>query len=162
MHLRTVSKPEHGEQCGIRHTAAPVVYEFRHSSFHGAAFTIKKSIVISELASLTRWREVNGKLYVCLPISTVENGIKNNLKFSWLGARLANCRVLMPLCDKRGENLWRVNGEARVLLLRAIKTRATVLEVLMKILFRGRSKLSGNRFTLDSRKKLSTFLINDK
>lgn len=37
MHLRAVSKPEHGEQCSIRHTGAPVVREFRHSSFHGAA-----------------------------------------------------------------------------------------------------------------------------
>jgi len=37
MHLWTVSEPEHGEQCGIRHAGAPVVYEFRHSSFYRAA-----------------------------------------------------------------------------------------------------------------------------
>lgn len=39
MHLWTVGKPEHREQCGIRHAGAPIVYEFRHhSSFHGAAW----------------------------------------------------------------------------------------------------------------------------
>lgn len=38
MHFCAVGKPEHREQCGIRYTAAPIVYEFRHhSGFHGAA-----------------------------------------------------------------------------------------------------------------------------
>lgn len=37
MHLWTVGKPEHREQCGIRYTGASIVYEFRHPNFHRTA-----------------------------------------------------------------------------------------------------------------------------
>lgn len=60
MHLWTVSKPEHGKQCGIRYTGASIVYEFRHSHFHGAALQ-SKQVTISGSFPLSKRRYNNRK-----------------------------------------------------------------------------------------------------
>lgn len=53
MHFWTVSKPEHGKQCGIRYTGTSIVYEFRHSHFHRTALQ-SKQITISGLFPLLK------------------------------------------------------------------------------------------------------------